>query len=242
MTIRSMSARSIATILCAAGCAGSGERFEVKYASDFEPAPMSASIFGVLRDGLMREDGAAMLGAAIFRAFQNTACELAYDDKLGRSNPELFGYLDKRARDDGITDDLLEKVAGHAKGDFIVAFQMFGAPPGHGQRTSAPTPVLLAHGGDAHGPSPYPRSSPHKAASAFEVSATLFSLRLHRTVASLRMEYSGGSVADAMNRFADKLAATFSNLTCAGWNLPSGVLPTEEPDRRDDSASPRALL
>jgi hypothetical protein len=225
--MKSMTALTAAVTFCSAACAGAGEKFEVKYAADFSPAPMSVSVFGVLHDGLMAEEGARVLGHPIFHALHQHACEIAFDGALGRSNPDLFAFLDKHARDDGITDDLLEKVAGYAKGDFILAFQMFGRPPGHSEQTSERKPVLVAHGGDMSGPSPYPKSNLYKEAGTFDVSASFFSVRLHHTVALLTMEYSGGSVADAMIKLSDKLAATFPSATCAGWNLPPAS-PTEE--------------
>ena len=212
---------------CFIACAG--EKFEVKYAADFSPASMSVSVFGVLHDGLMTEDADRVLGRPIFRSLHQDSCEIAFDGRLGRSNPDLFALLDKQARDDGITDDLVEKVASYAKGDFVLAFQMFGRPPGHSGKVRETKPVLLAHGGDMPSPSVYPNSSAHKHAGTFDVSAAFFSVRLHRTVAAVTMEYSGGSIADAMIKFSDKLAATFPAAACAGWNLPRAAVPTDEP-------------
>lgn len=240
--MKSMIALTAAVTFCSAACAGAGEKFEVKYAAGFSPAPMSVSVFGVLHDGLMTEEGARVLGHAIFHALHQHACEIAFDGALGRSNPDLFALLDKQARDDGITDDLLEKVGEYAKGDFILAFQMFGRPPGHSEQTREGKPVLLAHGGgEMGGPSPYPKSNPHKQAGTFDVSASFFSVRLHRTVASLTMEYSGGSIADAMIKLSGKLAATFPSATCTGWNLPPASQPTEESGVPKASRS-RAIL
>lgn len=226
--MKPMTALTAAVTFCSAACVGASEKFEVKYADDFSPAPMSVSVLGVLHDGLLTEEGARMLGHPIFHALHQHACEIAFDGELGRSNPDLFALLDKQARDDGITDGLLEKVAGYAKGDFILAFQMFGRPPGHSEQTSKRKPVLLAHGGDMSGPSPYPKTIFQTEAATLDVSASFFSVRLHRTIASLTMKYSGGSIADAMSKLADKLAATFPSATCTGWNLPPASHPTEE--------------
>lgn len=236
-----MKTLALPAVLYCVACAGPREQFDVKYASDFKPVPTSASIFGVLHDGLMREDGAAVLGARIFRAFRRDACEIAYDVTLSRSNPEMFAFLDRQARDNGISDDLLQNVAAHAKGEVIVAFQMFGRPPRRSEETGAAKPVLLAHGGDMGGPSPYPRST-HKEPDTFELSAAFFSVRLHHTVAVIRMEYSGSSVDDAMTKLSDKLVLTFPEVTCVGWSLPSGVPRNEESEVLLKSAASRARL
>ena len=239
--MRRMQTVALAAMLSSASCAGPREHFDVKYASDFQPVPTSVSIFGVLQDGLMSEDGAVVLGQRIFRAFRRDACEIAYDATLGRSNPEMFAFLDKQARENGITDDLLGNIAAHAKGEVIVAFQVFGRPPGRSAESSDAKPVLLAHGGDMGGPSPYPRSS-HKEPDAFEVSASFFSVRLHRTVAFLRMEYSGGSVDEAMTKLSDKLVVTFPGVTCVGWSLPSASPRTEKAGAPFKSAASRVRL
>jgi hypothetical protein len=53
--------------------------------------------------------------------------------------------------------------------------------------------------------------------SIFEVSASLFSVRLHRSVAFVGMTYSGSSTDEALKKFADKLRAEMPGSACSGW-------------------------
>jgi len=51
-----------------------------------------------------------------------------------------------------------------------------------------------------------------------EVSAALFSVPEHRSVALVSMSYGGQDADDAMTRFGAELAQVMPNSTCAGWN------------------------
>jgi hypothetical protein len=54
--------------------------------------------------------------------------------------------------------------------------------------------------------------------STLEMSASLYSVRQHRSVGLVVMQYDGPSVDDALDLFARKLAMTMPATTCAGWN------------------------
>jgi len=53
---------------------------------------------------------------------------------------------------------------------------------------------------------------------SFEMSASLFSVRDHRSVGLVSMQYSGPSVDDAVSKLAAKLGVELPGSTCSGWN------------------------
>ena len=58
---------------------------------------------------------------------------------------------------------------------------------------------------------------------AFEMSASLFSLHDHRSVALVNMGYSGASGAEALQKFVAKLRESFTGFPCVGWHMDTPI-------------------
>ena len=94
----------------------------VKYAQGYQPAPGVVSVFGVFRDGRMSVDSygpiatplSTALGALVDR------CEPAFSERLQHENEELYASLDDDTRNNGITEQLLARLAPRAQGDLIL--------------------------------------------------------------------------------------------------------------------------
>jgi hypothetical protein len=71
-----------------------------------------------------------------------------------------------------------------------------------------------------------PRPESAKDTNVLDISASLFSVAQGRSVALVGMQYSGASVADAMTRFAKKLAQSVPNMKCANWNWNANIDPS----------------
>lgn len=206
------------------GCAQQLEQFDVRYASDYPGPPRTVSIFGVFEEGLMSEDGWRLFEPEISAAFQGPACEAAFGEVLRTRNPDLFSRVDEETRTDGVTDDLLAKVAPAAAGESIIYFQMHGRPPGRVARVTSRAPVLLAHGGPesarGNGPGLGIKGSE---AHPLELSASIYSSLLRRTIATVGMQYFGSSRADAISKLIHKLVTVIPGAVCAGWRWPASA-------------------
>ncbi len=62
-----------------------------------------------------------------------------------------------------------------------------------------------------------------------EISASLFSIRLHKQVARLTMSYTGASTEEAIRRFATEVSAMAPGSTCRGWSWPKDLPPAVAP-------------
>lgn len=58
---------------------------------------------------------------------------------------------------------------------------------------------------------------------AYEISALLYSIPLHRSIASVSMSYTGPDIDVALEKFSDKLRTAITNVTCTGWDLDAKV-------------------
>ena len=54
---------------------------------------------------------------------------------------------------------------------------------------------------------------------AYEMSASLYSTRDHKSVALVTMGYAGQSADEALGRFVAKLKASFPGYPCVGWHM-----------------------
>lgn len=228
----------VMAILGGASSCDDSAKFTSKFASDVAPSRRSVSILGVYKDGRMSAEGWQTLAPHIVPALGGGDCVVGYD-VLAASNQILAQAIDDYAEADGPTDDLLTQVAPAARGDSILVLTFAGKLPQRvasdaGSASATPPTMGGARGGGRMGGSrggsrmrgPAARPSPDET-NALDISASLYSVRDSRSVALLELQYTGASVEDAMAKFAVKLAASFPQAVCAGWNWEAKV----DPDR-----------
>lgn len=218
-------------------------KFTTKFASDVAPARRTVSILGVYKDGRMSVDGWEALAPHVMTAFGGGECAVGYD-MLASANQNLAAAIDDYAQADGPTDDLLAQLAPAARGDSILVLTFAGKLPQRGiadagaRSTSSPSMGSPRGGGRMGGSRGGGRMRggvPGPAAddpNALDISASLYSVRDSRSIALLSLEYTGASVEDALTKFATRLAASFPQAVCAGWNWDAKV----DPDRIRQSA------
>ena len=215
-------------LLIGASCADDKTHFDVRYAPGFERHGVSISILGVFKDGRLSPDAWDEVLPKLSPALGSNPCPAAFGPALFRSNAAFAEAVDDYTMANGMTDELLGEFAPAAKGDLILTLVTAGAstlagdagpPP---SSTPQPPPQMRTRGGrgrGGRGPSP---GSPEHARSpdrgGLELSASLYSVRLHRSVALLSMTYSGRQLDEAIVNFRQELAKEFPGATCAGWN------------------------
>jgi hypothetical protein len=161
-------------------------------------------------------------------------CEPGYGKRMRAGDSDLTHKVDHLVRENGIDDDVLEKVAPAAQGDFILVLMLYkkvpqlhdggtrmrvaAQPMGMGRRTMRPGMSRYAPPEDDH---------------VFELSASLFSRAAHKLVAQVDLRYTGEDLDAAMSEFAKKLETVMPGATCAGWNWPN-------PDEELDASEPEA--
>jgi hypothetical protein len=206
----------------------------VKVAEGFTPGPTNVSVLGVFRDGRMSVDAWGPIAIPLSAAIGGlNMCEPAFSARLQRENEPLFASIDEEAKSDGITEDLLIKLAPSAQGDQILAITMHGSLGGSTDKASglstpqATAPQTRGMGGmrgnrgmqqrepTVRGPAP----------KALELSATLFSARLHQPMARVTLVYTGTSVDEAIRQFTAEIAKLVPGSACKGWSWTKNALP-----------------
>lgn len=207
----------VVAIATGVACAGDEAQFNVKYAPEYTKAG-TVSVFGIFKDGRMSPETWDLIGPSLLT---KQKCETAYGVDLVAASPALSVAIDDYARANGVTDELLELLAPVAKGDTIMVITVAGRPPqmitpdGGAPR---PAPVMRG-GGRGRGRIPYGSSGRTMSdGNLFEVSASLFSVRLRRSVALVSMAYSGRDVEVALAKFAVRLSEAIPGIACVGWN------------------------
>lgn len=194
------------------GCAGPLQ-FQVDRAPDYQPAT-GVSVLGVFKDGRMSPESWDSLGSTILR---KQSCSAAYDAQFTSANRALASAVDDQVRSNGVSDALLAKLAPAATGDAILILTVAGRPP---QAIGVqPNPQLQStrRSKSSSGDSPLTDGN------AFEVSASLYSIKLNRRVAIVSMKYTGSDTEDALKQFADRLAVEMPIPVCSVWNWKIGI-------------------
>jgi hypothetical protein len=230
----------IAGALC--GCSGDTQ-FTTRTAPGFSQGRHTVSVFGIFKDGRMSPDAWDSIGQGL-SAPLGGRCTPAYGAPLLASKPDLSQAIDDYARANGVGDELLDQFGPAATGDLILIVTVAGhVVKGGGSKpdTSAISggggPMTSRSGaggtsgfagGGAGGGSGMGRSAmrgPRNQVdeNSFEMSASLFSVSQHRSVALVAMQFAGPSVEDAVAKLAARLAATIPGSTCSGWNWDAPV-------------------
>jgi hypothetical protein len=205
----------------------------VEQAPEFAPqSGAKVSIFGVFHDGRMEEQAWLPLEPKLSATFGGKrTCEIGYGKRMRAGDDALAHQVDHMVRENGIDDDVLEKVSPAAQGDFILVLMLYKKVPqlhdgGARVRTAAAaTPMGMGRRSMRPAMSRYvPPEDDH----VFELSASLFSRAAHKLVAQVDLRYTGEDLDAAIAEFAKKLETVVPGATCAGWSWPNPD--QEEPD------------
>jgi hypothetical protein len=216
----------LACLLVFTACGG--QSFTVKHAPGFSPNGRHISVFAVKRDGLLSRSGWEALGPNLSAPFGGNACEVAYSEPMLNALPDLAAAVDSVVRANGVSDELLAKLAPAAKGDTIMLMTIAGHPHASsdsGSQTQAANSMSSRNSGRRGGRGGLGGGMPvssGKSDSAgpdpFTVSAIFFSVSEHHSVASIELNYSGTDMSEALNLFRTRLETEFPGAKCSGWD------------------------
>ena len=91
--------------------------------------PDSVSVFGIFRNGRMSPEAWEDFGKVLSAPFSHGICQAAYDVVFTDAHPELAAVIDDYAKENGVSDELLEKFSPLAKGDTILLIAIDGQLP-----------------------------------------------------------------------------------------------------------------
>lgn len=179
-----------------------------------------------MRDGQMSRNGWDALGPNVAPPFAGRSCELAYGDSMFATWPALADSVDHAIRADGVSTELVSRLAPAAKGDAIMMLTIGGKPRPASESGSTITSSMAPSGrvttgvhagGDG---TPVKRDDQNSDASQFTVSATFFATsRPVREVARIELRYAGTAMSEALTMFRNKLESEFPAAHCSPWNL-----------------------
>ncbi len=224
-----LAALALPASLC--GCSGDAQPSS-RFASDVSRPSHTVAVFGVYKDGRMSSDAWEQIGPGLCQALGGATCDAAYG-QLESKNQPLSAAIDDYARANGIGDELIEQLAPAAQGDLILVVIVAGRVGG--QQRDLPDTTTLNSGTPAVGSSKYRTGSAMGSGmpasrgsggmrraidngSAFEMTASLYSVAAHKSVGAVDLQYDGKSVDDAIAQLAQRLAKELPGSRCGAWN------------------------
>ena len=221
--VRSLLAVVIA--FSAVSCEG-GTQYAVRYAPEFAPGRTTVAVFGVFQGGRMSPQAWYPLSARVSAALGGTSCAPAFGDALKRADTELYAKLDEEVAANGVADEIVETVAGKTDAEVIVTLSVHGRvqhakAPALGEDPTAQRrsdPTMGGRRSGAAGGGQHRRSRARGVAwPGLEISASLYSVKLKRSVGRISMHYGGASVDEAVTLFTNRLRQELGGSTCRGW-------------------------
>lgn len=207
-------------VLATTSCAEGSADFHAKYEPDFTPAPTTVSVFGVFHEGRMSHEAWEQVGPKLSAALGQKACEVGYGESLASGQPELFAAVDVSVRDEGITEELLERLATSAQGEMILVVTLNAHTTISRGIDEGPTPSATMPGSGGRARGVRGPNAPRGRGAALDeigISGTLYSVRRHRAVARLSMAYSGSNLDDAIRKFVNRTGTLVPGSRCLGW-------------------------
>ncbi len=215
---------AVAAALTTAACGDNS--FHVQRTPEFpKTAGASLALFGVFRDGRLAPEAWDAFRSHTSPVFGVTACEPGYPDILAASGTPTLQAVDDYARANGVTDELLDRLAAASKGDLLLLITMTGRPSSKADSdkdssTPIQTSVPGMRGGGRGGRGAQGSAPPKKAAgdaNAFEIVGVVFSAKAHKSVGAIRLTYTGTSVDEALQSFMTRVGEEIPQATCGAW-------------------------
>jgi len=229
-------------------CADDAPSVRVETAAGFaSPRGATVSVFGAFHDGRMSADAWRPLSTPLSRAFGKDACDVAWGDALREAKPDLADWVDQSTRENGITDEMLEKVAPLAKGDYVMTLVVYRYIPKSRTRPATRGAPVAGGMGRRGRMGPRMQGPPPEESHVFELNAGFWSVREKKLVAEAALRYAGDDLDVATAAFVAKLKALLPGATCVGWSglEESGPLREgdvqhgdQDPDRHENEPAP----
>jgi hypothetical protein len=205
-----------------------GPQFVVRYAPEFDQGRHTVAIFGVFQGGRMSAEAWYPLSARVSAAFgKSGACPTAFGDALKKADAELYAKLDEDVAANGVAEEILESIAPKTDADVIITLSAHGRvrqakapvigddPTAQGRR---PDPTMPGRRPGAAGGGQHRRTRANAVTwNGLELSASLYSVKLKRSVGRISLLYEGTSVDEAVTLFANRLREELGGSTCRDW-------------------------
>lgn len=206
----------IAAVLLGVACGGEA-RFQARYSPGLALRPLTVSVLGVSRAGMLSEVASATLASEMSRVLHPRSCPAGYGPTLQTQNVEIWSAMRALVERHGIGVELFEAVAPAAGADHLLAVEMYGREAVSTAQAELRDRAFLGQTPGLTRARPPPSNGPPRAPD-WEISASLFSSSSGEIEVSSRLEYMDSDADGALRRFADELGSTFPALSCAGWN------------------------
>jgi hypothetical protein len=211
--------------------------FTVQSLPEYQPAQVThVSVFGVYNDGRMNAEAWPRFAARL--GFEG--CDAAYGIPLKEADAEAYDAVTHYAMANGPDDLMLAPFDALAKGEVVLLLQVYGMP--HAPRSAGSGSASATQGQSSAPPPSYgggrggggmrgmrgmrgPTGSGTRGtrsddddALPFDMTASLYSPSKHSTVSIVKMHYSGHSLDEALEKFAEQLHAALPTATCGEWD------------------------
>jgi hypothetical protein len=199
---------------------GEGTFTQARYAPGFTPGRTTVAVLGVFQAGRLNREAWSPISAKLSPALGTPACEAAFGEKMKQADVELYAQLDQDIAENGVTDEIVARLAGKTDAELILTVSVHGRV----ERAKSPSigedPSMAGHRAGAGGGRRAPRGARGVwEKTGLELSASLYSVKEKQSVGRISVLYQGNSVEEAVAAFAAKVGAELPGSTCNAWRF-----------------------
>jgi hypothetical protein len=206
--------------MAASSCGSADADYRVQFAPGFVRERASVSVLGVYKDGRMSTSYWEKLGPKLSAVLGGKSCDAFFSERLNAEDPKLFSRIEKDAKEEGITQDLVSVVAPHARGEAIMVVNVYGRLPVQSKKDTSAGPQPNFGGGmqgrGRMGGHNSPPQTP-KDDNALVMQADLMSVETREVVGRIALRYTGTDGEDAIAKFMQQIRMELPSCTCTGW-------------------------
>jgi hypothetical protein len=146
---------------------------------------------------------------------------VAFSDALRNADLDLYTQLDEDVAENGITDEMLAKIAPRTDAELLVTISVHGKVEQARTPAVGEDPTLPGHRPGAGGGARRQRHGGKTVTFAgIEMSASLFSVKKQQSVGRITVRYAGTNLEEAIGQFAAKVGEELAGSTCRDWRFP----------------------
>lgn len=168
------------------------------------------------------------MGAGISPSFGEPLCPVGYGPVMKEGEPVMMAAIEKTMREEGLSDEVFEKLSPKAEGEFVVVITVYRFVPQKksdtsGQSSTTPMPSMGGGGrgrggmGRGMGGGGSGRTTETVEDRVLEITLSAYSVALHHLVAQMNMRYSGADNDEAMTTLKANVQRVLGPAHCMGW-------------------------
>lgn len=213
--------RALAAIVaCGSVTCASGRTSVVQTSAEFKAGAHRVGIVGLFRNGRLDQPAWEVIASRVAKPLGSVDCASAFSRAMREAEPETYASLDRRVKDEGLNNEVLSLLLPHTEADLLLIVEGRDPRVRAPRERKAPTDLPGRPVRSGYARSATVRSAPEKSSlssgTGYSLTASLYSVSLHKLVARADT-HDAVTLEAAADELAQNMAPLVVGSSCARW-------------------------